>query len=83
MSAVDPWPADLTCGRGGERQTQHLRVVGLDLHQLVQEIQTEDTEDKQRHVSWTSPRPAAAVGVASLTAGSHSGLRLPGAARQD
>lgn len=40
------WPLTrgLTCGCGGERQTQHLRVMSLDLHQLFQKVQTKDTE---------------------------------------
>lgn len=49
------WPLTrgLTCGCGGERQTQHLRVMSLDLHQLFQKVQTKDTEHThtQKHVS--------------------------------
>ena len=79
------WTGGLTCGCRGERQAQHLRVVSFDLHQLVQKLQTEDpehTETRQPaslHSGWTQARFVSA----SLTAGFHSGLQQPGAARQD
>lgn len=46
----------LTCGRGGEGQAQHLRVMSLNLQLLFQEVQTEDTEhtDEDRSASTAS-----------------------------
>lgn len=75
-------PGRPTCGDRGELQTQHLRVVSLDLHQLVQELQPEDPEHRDGNESADLVRIRQANRARSgLTAGFRSGLRPPGAVR--
>lgn len=86
-----PFTWGLTCGQGGERQAQHLRVMGLNLHQLVQKIQTKNTEHTHANASVgvitvhhsISVRCTFCPNVVFLTAGFHSDLRLPGVVHQD